>query len=704
LLNINAQVEKLERTEQSHDAHLLALLDQSQYLAEIQIEFKTQVQEWKDILLRGNDAELYKKYWAGFERSEAIVNKKLLALQHDLRAQPKIEQIRRELLTPTSYNAPSYEQLHAIEQRDLARLSFAEKVDLAIEAHQQLGVIYREFLTRFPLSENRDYAFEVDKNVRGIDRWLSTELDSLRAESITTQTSLQALASAQQQQEIHDLRLDIQRTVLAVLVALVAKLLLLIDRIRSSLQELNTVKRDADAVIYQLAYSDTLTGLPNRRMFQDRLNQALHHSKETGHYGGVIFLDLDNFKSLNDSKGHAQGDLLLIEVAQRLRANVRASDVVARLGGDEFVVVLNDLRGDYETAAEQASIIAEKVCLALSGPYPLTNHIHHGSASIGVALFNHGEVDADEILKRADSAMYQAKRAGRNTVCFYDEGVQDTLEAHSKLENALHAALNEHQLELYYQVQVDRNRHAIGAATLLRWHHPELGMMYPAQFISLAEESDLILHIADWMLNQACVQLKQWEASPHTRDLVLSMNVSAEQLRRAKQLTQHESGNSTAKLHKPNFVAQVQIALQKSGINPARLQLEIVESIALEDLEYTIALLQDLKALGIRIAMSEFGTGHASLTQLKRMPLDQIKIAPSCVAEISSDTYEQAIVKSIIDMAATMSLTLLAEGVETAAQADELSAQGCHNFQGHLFGQPLALEEFEQSLRKVATR
>ncbi|MEQ1556950.1 MAG: EAL domain-containing protein, partial [Gallionella sp.] len=489
---------------------------------------------------------------------------------------------------------------------------------------------------------------------------------------------------AKQQQEIHDLRLDIQRTVIGVLVALLANLLLLIDRIRTASQELDTVKRDADAAIYQLAYSDGLTGLPNRRMFQDRLNHAISHSKNTEHYGGLIFLDLDNFKSLNDSKGHAQGDLLLIEVAQRLRAHVRASDVVARLGGDEFVVVLNDLRGDQESAAAQAGIIAEKICIALGEPYHLKSHTHHGGASIGVALFNHGEIDAEEILKRADTAMYQAKRAGRNTVRFYDEMVQDSLEARSNLQSGLHAALADNQLELYYQVQVDRNKRPIGAEALLRWHHPELGMMYPTQFINLAEESDLIIHLGQWVLNAACAQLKIWESQPHTRDIVLSINVSAAQLRKSKHLSKVENAHiSTTKLHKPTFVEQVQLALQQSGINPTRLKLEITESMALHDIEYTISLLQHLKALGVSISMDDFGTGHSSLSHLKRMPLDQIKIDQSFVAEIATDNYDQAIVKSMIEMAASMNITILAEGVETTAQEDALSAQGCHNFQGY---------------------
>jgi predicted signal transduction protein with EAL and GGDEF domain len=366
-------------------------------------------------------------------------------------------------------------------------------------------------------------------------------------------------------------------------------------------------------------------------------------------------------------------------------------------------VILDALRGDLETAAEQAGIIAEKICIALNQPYHLKAHTHYGGASIGVALFNRGETSSEELLKRADTAMYQAKRAGRNTVRFYDQDTQNALEARNDLEHSLHSALADDQMELYYQIQVDQNKAPIGAEALLRWHHPELGMLYPQQFITLAEESDLIITLGNWVLSTACAQIKQWESSPLTRDLVLSINVSAAQLRKSRHVTKDSQTHpGTSKFRKPNFIEQVQKALTASGINPSRLKLEITESMALHDIEYTIELLQQLKVLGVSLSMDDFGTGHSSLMHLKRMPIDQIKIDQSFVKEIVTDNYDQAIVRSMIAMAASMGINILAEGVETQAQEDALASQGCLSFQGHLFGKPLPLREFESSLELQA--
>jgi diguanylate cyclase (GGDEF)-like protein len=695
LMSIKNNVAQLELRQQAHSRHLIMLLDQSKDLADIQITFKRQVQEWKDLLLRGADAQLYQQYLTGFVANEAIVQQELIDLKRELKEQSSLAQTQ---LSPMTFGAS--EQLHNLQSLDLSQLSFTDKIEVITQAHRQLGLIYREALARFPLSAGRDNIFELDKNVRGIDRWLSAQLAKLSAESIQTQTSSQAIASARNQQDIHQLRLDIQNTVVAILVALLANLILLADRLRNASHELNTTKHDADAAIYQLAYSDALTGLPNRRLFQDRLDNAIAISSNTGCAGGLIFLDLDNFKFLNDSKGHAQGDLLLIEVAQRLRAQVRSSDVVARLGGDEFVVILHELRGDAESAAEQAGNIAEKICLALGEPYELKEHTHHGGASLGVALFNYGEVSSEELLKRADTAMYQAKRAGRNTVRFYDAVVQENLEARSALESSLHHALTAKQFELHYQVQVDHHHRAIGAEALLRWHHPELGLLHPNQFVALAEESELIVQIGNWVLHTACAQIKAWEAHAHTRDLVLSINVSAAQLRKSKHMTKPDSAAiSTSKLHKPGLVEEVQIALQRWGINPARLKIEITESMALLDIEHTVGMLQHFKALGVTLSMDDFGTGHSSLAHLKRMPLDQIKIDQSFVAHINNTgSFDPAIVKSMIEMAGALKMSIIAEGVETQQQETTLTELGCHKFQGYLLGKPMPIDEFEASL------
>jgi predicted signal transduction protein with EAL and GGDEF domain len=370
------------------------------------------------------------------------------------------------------------------------------------------------------------------------------------------------------------------------------------------------------------------------------------------------------------------------------------------LGGDEFVVILDALSNDAELATEQAHTIAEKISISLAHPYRLESYTHHGSASIGVALFSKGEVNSEELIKRADTAMYEAKRAGRNTVRFYDQAVQKNLEARGNLEHALHSAVSENQLELYYQLQVDKNKNPIGAEGLLRWHQPELGLLQPSDFITLAEESDLILPIGAWVLRTACAQLKHWEASEATRDLVLSVNISAVQLRKSNHSLEQQNFGSTRKLIKPNLVEQIQNVLESSEINPARLKLEITESLALHDIDFTIETLLHLKALGISIAMDDFGTGHSSLAHLKRMPLDQIKIDQSFVRDIVSDNYDQAIVKSMVDMANNIGISIIAEGVENQAQLDVLLNQGCDLFQGFLFGEALPIDEFEQGLVK----
>jgi diguanylate cyclase (GGDEF)-like protein len=704
LLNINATVQELEQAELNYNTQLVKQLGQSNDIAAIQIEFKTQIQAWNNLLLRGHDPESYKKYWRQFELSEAKVRAELESLHHEfLTLETQHEEDEDTQFNESASLTEKQVELRNLHKRSLADLRLSNKVEVLLEDHALTGKVYREFLGRHSLAESASNAFVIAQNVRGIDRWLGEQLLLLHDESVIHQKALTAQANAKQQRNIHELRLYIQRNVGGVILILLINLLLLIDRLRSTAKALSDVTRKSEAAMYALAYSDSLTGLPNRHLFNDKLDRAIALSRNTGHYSGLIFLDLDNFKTLNDTKGHAQGDLLLIEVAQRLRASVRATDTVARLGGDEFVVILDALRGDLETAAEQAGIIAEKICIALNQPYHLKAHTHYGGASIGVALFNRGETSSEELLKRADTAMYQAKRAGRNTVRFYDQDTQNALEARNDLEHSLHSALADDQMELYYQIQVDQNKAPIGAEALLRWHHPELGMLYPQQFITLAEESDLIITLGNWVLSTACAQIKQWESSPLTRDLVLSINVSAAQLRKSRHVTKDSQTHpGTSKFRKPNFIEQVQKALTASGINPSRLKLEITESMALHDIEYTIELLQQLKVLGVSLSMDDFGTGHSSLMHLKRMPIDQIKIDQSFVKEIVTDNYDQAIVRSMIAMAASMGINILAEGVETQAQEDALASQGCLSFQGHLFGKPLPLREFESSLELQA--
>lgn len=702
LVNIIQQVGKLGQAEQDYNSQLLWQREQSDDLAAIQIEFKNQVQEWKDVLLRGRDPVLYQQYWEQYEQSERKVRKELEELRDELLALENIE--RDQPITQLSNSAfplTSREQLKKLQQRSLNEMHFVDRFNVLIEGHIQIGYIYRNFLARYPLSKSVNNTFVIDEGVRGIDRWMSEQLAKLHTESMANQNKVIADAIARQQQDIHVLRLNIQRTSGAVIIIMLINLGLIIERLRRSEQEVEDITKRSDATIYELAYSDALTGLPNRRRFLDQLDHAIALSRNLGSMGGLIFLDLDNFKTLNDTKGHALGDQLLVEVGHRIKACVRNSDVVARLGGDEFVVLLDALRGDAESANEMAGTIAEKICVALNQPYHLTSYTHHGGASLGVALFSRGDIDAEELLKRADTAMYQAKRAGRNTVRFYDQNTQNALEARSELEHHLYAALQDDQFELYYQIQVDQHRKAIGAEALLRWHHPELGLLHPSQFISLAEESDLILSIGNWVLNTACAQIKRWEASPLTRDLVLSINVSAAQLRKSKHVTKNGRNiASTASLYRPDFIEHLQQALNASGIDPSRLKLEITESMALQDMEHTISVLQQLKALGVSLSMDDFGTGHSSLTHLKRMPLDQIKIDQSFVKEIATDEYDMAIVRSMIDMAASMRINILAEGVENEAQEQVLLSQGCLSFQGHLYCKPVILVEFEQCVQR----
>jgi diguanylate cyclase (GGDEF)-like protein/PAS domain S-box-containing protein len=439
-------------------------------------------------------------------------------------------------------------------------------------------------------------------------------------------------------------------------------------------------RKHSEQKIHRLAFFDALTNLPNRRLLMDRLRQAFAVSARNGQHGAVMFLDLDNFKTLNDTKGHDIGDLLLIEVAQRLSSCVRDGDTVARLGGDEFVVVLETLSGIEDEAATQAERVAEKIQSELNRPYQLKDRIHHTTPSIGIAMFQGHQDAVDDLLKYADVAMYQAKKAGRNTIRFYDPETQSAIEARADLEAELRFALENRQFQLYYQIQVDSSRRPVGAEVLLRWMHPERGLVAPMHFIPLMEESGLIVPVGLWVLEAACSQLGAWQGSELTKNLTLAVNVSAKQFRQA------------------DFVARVQSILQQSAINPARLKLELTESMVLENVADTIAKMGELKLLGVSFSMDDFGTGYSSLQYLKQFPLDQIKIDRSFVRDITSDANDAAIVQAIIAMSSALGLEVIAEGVETEAQCVYLDMHGCHTFQGYLFGKPVSLQQFEAAL------
>ncbi|HEX5337448.1 MAG TPA: EAL domain-containing protein, partial [Gallionella sp.] len=441
-----------------------------------------------------------------------------------------------------------------------------------------------------------------------------------------------------------------------------------------------TERKQAEQQIHQLAFYDVLTGLPNRRLLMDRLHQALSVSARNGQYGAVLFLDLDHFKTLNDTRGHDIGDLLLLEVARRLKSCVRDGDTVARLGGDEFVLALETLSTITDEAVTQAERVAEKIHAALNQPYQLREHIHHTTPSIGIVLFRGHQASIDELLKYADTAMYQAKTAGRNAIRFYDPVMQAALEARIELEAALRQALDKQQFRLYYQIQVDSLCRPLGAEALLRWEQPERGLVSPAQFIPLAEETGLIVPMGLWVLQSACGQLAAWHRDARMRNLTLAVNVSAKQFRQ------------------PDFVDQVRRILLESGANPARLKLELTESTVLENVEDTISKMRELKMIGMHFSMDDFGTGYSSLQYLKLLPLDQIKIDQSFVRDIASDPNDAAIVQTIIAMSDALGLEVIAEGVETEAQREFLDRHGCGAFQGYLFSKPVPLDEFEALL------
>lgn len=441
-----------------------------------------------------------------------------------------------------------------------------------------------------------------------------------------------------------------------------------------------TERKAAEEKIKNLAFYDPLTGLPNRRMLMDRLQQALASSARSCRVGALLFIDLDHFKTLNDTLGHDIGDILLQQVAQRLRPCLRESDTVARLGGDEFVVMLEDLSEQVFEAASKTKDIGEKILAKLNQPYLLSIHEYRSTASIGATLFSGNQKSIDELMKQADITMYQAKTAGRNALRFFDPKMQETINDRVALEGELSKALDKQQFHLYYQIQVDHSLRPLGAEVLIRWVHPERGLVSPAQFIPLAEETGLILPIGNWVLETACAQLKAWQHDSLTRDLVLAVNVSAKQFRQA------------------DFVEQVQAIVQRHAIDPSLLKLELTESMLQENIEDTIVTMNALSRIGIQFSLDDFGTGYSSLQYLKRLPLDQLKIDQSFVRDIATDNNDKTIVRTIIAMARSLDLDIIAEGVETEEQRQFLFETGCVHYQGYLFGKPAPLEQFEALL------
>lgn len=438
--------------------------------------------------------------------------------------------------------------------------------------------------------------------------------------------------------------------------------------------------------IERLAFYDPLTFLPNRRLLMDRLDQAMHNSVRTGKHGGVIFLDMDNFKLLNDTLGHDVGDMLLGQVATRLGSCVRDGDSIARFGGDEFVVLLEALSVHEPDAAAQAKTVALKILDTLGQAYNLGDTTYSSSPSIGIVLFMQDKESVDDVIKKADVAMYQAKTAGRNTIRFFDPKMQALVTANLALEKDLRDGLSNREFLLHYQIQVkDGLRHhdrtmITGVEALVRWNHPRRGMVSPAQFIPLAENTGLILSLGQWVLESACAQLLAWASNPKTAHWTMAVNVSALQFSQA------------------DFVTNVEQALQKSGANPNLLKLELTESMLVENVDEIVVKMNAIKAHGVSFSLDDFGTGYSSLSFLKRLPLTQLKIDQSFVRDILTDTSDAVIAHTIVALAHNLGLRVIAEGVETEAQRDALAKMGCNAYQGYLFGRPACASTLEDEL------
>ncbi len=466
-------------------------------------------------------------------------------------------------------------------------------------------------------------------------------------------------------------------------IVLLAIISLILGRTQRTMAAYLDERQKAEGEIESLAFYDPLTRLPNRRLLLDRFKHALAASARNGRQGALLFVGLDNFKVINDTLGHDTGDLLLQQVALRIDTCIRGDDTVSRFSGDEFVVMLEGLSGQSLEAAAQAEAIGEKILSTLGEPYQLGKHECHSTASIGATLFTGYKEGMDELLKQADIAMLQAKKTGRNSLRFFDPAMQAAITDRVAMESDLRrATFSEGQLMLYYQPQVDSSGYWIGAEALVRWRHPERGMISPAEFIPLAEETGLILPLGHWVLVTACQQLVAWAERPETSHLVLAVNISAKQF----QL--------------PTFVEEVLSLIDYFKVDPTRLKLEITESTVLGNVDDVIKKMSELKDHGLSFSMDDFGTGYSSLSLLKRLPLHQLKIDQSFVRDILVDSSDAAISRMIVNLAQSMGLSVIAEGVETDAQREFLGQSGCHAYQGYLFGRPVPIEEFEALLKR----
>ena len=456
-----------------------------------------------------------------------------------------------------------------------------------------------------------------------------------------------------------------------------------LDNYVSTLSDI-TFRKEAEDKIKVLAYFDALTGLANRRMLMDRLAHALASSNRSGRYGALLFIDLDRFKNVNDTLGHDFGDLLLQQVARRITDQVRESDTVARLGGDEFVVMLDALADKPDHAADHARLVGEKLLAAIGEPYFIKGTECRSSPSIGITLFLDHHHTVEEVLRQADLAMYQAKGSGRNGLRFFDPAMDAEVARRAALENDLRSAIEAGQLQLHHQPQVDGAGRVVGAEALVRWCHAERGWVSPAEFIPIAEESGLILPLGAWVLDEACRQLAAWASMPSLQHLTLAVNISARQFQQ------------------DDFVAQVRAVVRRHGIEARRLKLEITESVLISDIQGIADKMVALQLDGIRFSLDDFGTGFSSLSYLKRLPLDQLKIDSSFVRDILIDPSDKAIARMVISLGHSLELEVIAEGVETEAQSAMLASLGCHRYQGYLYGKPCSAEQFQALVNGVA--
>ncbi len=441
-----------------------------------------------------------------------------------------------------------------------------------------------------------------------------------------------------------------------------------------------TERKEAEARIEYLAYYDPLTGLANRKLLKDRMQQALAANQRTLNHGALLFIDLDGFKPVNDLWGHSVGDQMLVQVAQRMKQNLRTGDTVARIGGDEFVILVQNLGTQRDEAAQQASTIAEKVLASFFPPFRMGEHEFHGGASVGVTLFRDETDSLDLLLGQADSAMYRAKSEGGSVVRFFDAALQAALLERSAFEADLRQSIHRNQLKLVYQPQCRLDGRIFGAEALLRWQHPELGLVPPARFIPLAEEDNFIVELGRWVMREACQTLAELAQDSATRHLIIAVNVSPRQFLQ------------------PAFVSEVHDLLQLTGAAPGRLKLELTESIFARDIDDIAQKMQALHALGVSFSLDDFGTGYSCLAYLKKLPFDQIKIDQMFVRELPNEPHDAAIVHAVIALSKSLEIAVIAEGVETVAQRDFLDHNGCRDFQGYLFSHPVDKPELMQLL------